>query len=168
MRQKRYCIYVVLVFPSPISVCFTLWPPNDLEHYDVKCTHICVTSVPVSQISLHFTLRAVFKLQAILTQVHSDPKMTWNTTRSKVPNIYIRSWVPKLRSFRSMARHFQVPGHFETNAPHDPKTEHYKVKRTRSPWTLQGQRYTICVPTSSVPVSQISVCFILWQATLEI
>ncbi len=72
---------------------------------------MCITSAPQSQILVRFARQpAVFKLQATLRQVHgmTDPKMTWNPTRSHVPHVYVLLGprVPKYNPFCSMTSHF--------------------------------------------------------------
>ena len=61
---------------------------------------MCHTNVSESQISVHFTLTsAAFEIQAILKQLHRiRPKMTLNTTRSKVTSymFYQYQWIPHL------------------------------------------------------------------------
>ncbi len=95
-----------------------------------------MTTTHKSQISLHLATRlVVFQLQAIVRKVHC--KMTLNTKRSKVPHIhYNKPEVPNSTLFHSTANRFWVTGHFETNAPNDPKMT-FSSRRPKVPHILQ-------------------------------
>ncbi len=82
--------------------------------------HICITSIPESQISVLFTL---WPAVAVLRQVR---QMTLNDFEPyKVKSApymryqYLR--VPNFTLLRSMASRFWVTGHFEKSALNDPK-----------------------------------------------
>ncbi len=79
---------------------YSEWPPNNIEHCNVKSTPYMCYWHSESQTSLRFPLwEAVLEIQAILRQVHwiNDPiflgslivwsQMTLNTTRSNVTHM---------------------------------------------------------------------------------
>ncbi len=65
-----------------------------------KLPHICVASVPKSQISVHFAQPVVFKLQAILKKVHQiTPKWPWTLQGQMYPiHVLLVSMSPKFQS----------------------------------------------------------------------
>ncbi len=133
----------------------TQWPQNDLEPYKVKLSYICITSVPDSQMSLHFTLRpAIFEIQAILRQVHRMiPNWPW--TQQRQITLYLYNNCPRVSNFTpfgSTTSRFGVTGHFETRAPNDLKMT---LNITRS------KVHHICV--TSVPESHILVSLLYDQ-----
>ena len=97
--------------------------------------HIYVTSIHESQSSLHFALRwAIFKMQAILRQVHQMTS-NWPWTLQGQITLYMYNNYPRVSHFtpfHSTTNRFRVTCHIETSAPNNPEW----------PWTLQGQRYT--------------------------
>ena len=59
--------------------------PIDFEHYQVKCTHICVINIHEPYVSF-WSRSAGLELQVIVEYVHwSKSQKTLNTTSSKVP-----------------------------------------------------------------------------------
>ncbi len=85
---------------------------------------------------------AIFKLQAILRQVHW---MTPNTKRSNIPLICNDPQVPNFNPFRSTSSRFRVTGHFETSALIDPQM------------MLNTKRFAIYIwKICQLPVSKIS------------
>ena len=76
----------------------TKWPPNDIEHYQVKGTLYNYSQVPnfiaFSSMASHFRVTGHFKRSA-----SNDPQMTLKTKRSRVPHIHFTSIRPKFQIF---------------------------------------------------------------------
>ncbi len=92
--------------------------------YVAEVTHVCVTGVHESSISLHFTLRpAIFELQANFeTSALNELKMTLNT-EGKRYTIYVLLVSPSLKfqSFMLYGQPFSSCKIFWDSVPNDPK-----------------------------------------------
>ena len=95
----------------------TEWHENGIEFYKVKRTHIWVTNIHKSQISLPFALwPAVFEIRPFW-DCTKWPQITLNITRSKLLRICVTSIPesPKFSPLCSMTIRFQDIAHFIIN-----------------------------------------------------
>ncbi len=117
-------------------------PPNGLKHWKVKGISYTWNNYPPRVPSFnpfhstasHFQVTGHFEIS--VPNYANGPKMTLNTTRSKVPHIHVCNypWVPNF-TFCSKATRFRVTGHFETRVSNGSKmalnTKH--AKRSKVP-----------------------------------
>ncbi len=110
--------------------------------------HICITSIPGSQISLGFALRpAVFEIRSFWDKCTEWPQSDGEPCKVKyIPFVLlVHTRVPNFSPFCSTTSRFWDTGNFETMHRITPKW----------PWTLQGQVYPIYVlPVSLSPKFQ--------------
>ncbi len=107
-------------------------PKIDLEPYKVKLPYICITSVRESQISFIFTLQpALFKIQAILRQVHRMTPSDLEPNKAKLPYICITS----VRDYQISLCSTLRPALFKIQAIL--RQVHQMIPNW--PWTLQRQ-----------------------------
>ncbi len=118
-----------------------------------KVLYLCVTNVPESQILLLFrSTTSCFGVRGhVETSAPNDPKMTLNTTRSRISHSGTSVQVSNFSPCCSMASHFRFVGQLsEISALNGPKM---------TLCTIMSKAYHMCV--TSVPESQISVHFAL-------
>ncbi len=140
-QGQRYLIYVLQVFMSlkfKSVLCYdqrlpsyrpffdkcTQWPQMTLNTTRSKVPHTCVTSLPGTQLSVHFPLRqAFFELQATLRQVHQmTPKDPGHYKVKGTPYMWYHCpWIIKFQSVSLYDQPFWVTGQFETISPNDSK-----------------------------------------------
>ncbi len=132
---------------------FLLYDPKiTLNSKRSNVPYVCVTTVKIPNFS-HPVCSTTSRFGVTghsETNAPNDPKLTFNTKRSKVhvPHICITYYVlvPNVTPFRSRSSRFRFTGHFETSVPNYLKLALNPTKRKVS---------RICVTT--VPESKVSV-----------
>ena len=143
-KRPRGLHYLLVHLPYENKLGLCLIAKYLLHTYIAEVTHICVTSINESQISLRFAPRPVLsRYRHIERSALNDHTVTLYHTKSNISHRCVTS-VPETQIYSILfcGQPFCDTGHFETNAPNDSKWS----------WTLQGQMYPIYVlPLSSSP-----------------
>ena len=113
----------------PVSFKCTKWLQNDLDHYDIKGTHICPTSAHESQIAISFSLRPVlFELH--MPFLDRGTEWPWTRDQGRTIHVYDLQLPPSPNCYSLLLYGQPFSSHFETSALNDPKVTFNNKRQT--------------------------------------